>query len=38
MMIKKIVVLKDKIISRKDEKGIIYVGIEDFLLNNKYTD
>ncbi|MCR5458069.1 MAG: ATP-binding protein [Clostridiales bacterium] len=35
---KKIVVLKDKIVPRKDENGIIFVGIEEFLLNNKYTD
>lgn len=34
---KKIVVVKDNIIPRKDENGILYVGIEEFLLNDKYT-
>ena len=30
----KIVVVKDNIISQKDENGILYVGIEEFLLND----
>ena len=30
----KIVVLKDDIIPWKDEKGILYIGIQEFLLNN----
>ncbi len=34
---KKIVVVKDNIVPRKDENGILYVGIEEFLLNDKYT-
>ncbi len=33
---KKIVVVKDNIIPRKDENGILYVGIEEFLLDDKY--
>ena len=35
---KKIVVVKDNIVPRKDDNGILYVGIEDFLLNDKYTE
>ena len=35
---KKIVVVKDNIVPRKDDKGIFYVGIEEFLLNDKYTE
>ena len=34
---KKIVVVKDNIVPRKDSNGIQYVGIEEFLLNEKYT-
>ena len=34
---KKIVVVKENIVSRKDENGIQYVGIEEFLLDEKYT-
>lgn len=30
---KKIVVVKDNIISQHDEKGILYLGIEQFLLD-----
>ena len=33
---KKIVIIKDNIIPRKDENGILYVGIIDFLLNGQY--
>ncbi len=33
---KKIVVVKDNIIPRKDENGILYVGVEEFLLDDKY--
>lgn len=35
---KKIVVVKDNIIARYDDKGIYYVGIEEFLLNKKILD
>lgn len=34
---KKIVVVKDNIVPRKDENGIQYVGVEEFLLNEKFT-
>lgn len=34
---KKIVVVKDNIVPKKDSNGIQYVGIEEFLLNEKYT-
>lgn len=34
---KKIVVVRDNIVPRKDENGIQYVGIEEFLLDDKYT-
>lgn len=33
---KKIVIVKDNIIPRRDENGILYVGIINFLLNDKY--
>lgn len=33
---KKIVIIKDNIIPRRDENGILYVGIIDFLLNDQY--
>ena len=35
---KKIVVVKDNVIARYDDKGIYYVGIEEFLLNKKILD
>lgn len=35
---KKIVIVKDSIVPRNDENGILYVGIEEFLLNDKYTN
>lgn len=35
---KKIVVVKDNIIPRHDEKGILYLGIEDFLLDEAAMD
>lgn len=35
---KKIVIVKDNIVPRNDENGILYVGIEEFLLNDKYTN
>ena len=35
---KKIVVLKDKILPRRDESGILYLGLEDFLLDDKAID
>lgn len=34
---KKIVVVKENIVPRKDENGILYVGFEEFLLDEKYT-
>ena len=34
---KKIVVVKDNIVPKKDENGILYVGVEDFLLNDQFT-
>lgn len=34
---KKIVVVKDNIVPRKDENGIQYVGVEEFLLNEQFT-
>ena len=34
---KKIMVLRDNIVPRRDENGILFVGVEDFLLNDKYT-
>ena len=34
---KKIVVVRNNIVPKKDENGIQYVGIEEFLLNDKYT-
>lgn len=34
---KKIVVVKDNIVPRKDENGIQYVGIEEFLLNEQFV-
>ena len=34
---KKIVVVKENIIPRKDENGIQYIGVEEFLLDEKYT-
>lgn len=34
---KKIVVLKDNIIPYYDENGILFVGIEEFLLDERYT-
>ena len=33
---KKIVVVKDNIVPRKDENGIQYVGVEEFLLNEQF--
>lgn len=33
---KKIVIIKENIIPRRDENGILYVGIIDFLLNEQY--
>lgn len=35
---KKIVVVKDNIIPRHDEKGILYIGIEKFLLDESFID
>lgn len=35
---KKIVIVKDSVVPRNDENGILYVGIEVFLLNDKYTN
>lgn len=35
---KKIVVVKEDIIPWHDEKGILYVGIEEFLLNESVMD
>lgn len=35
---KKVVVLKDKIVPRRDESGILYLGLEDFLLDDKAID
>ena len=35
---KKVVVLKDKIVPRRDESGILYVGLEEFLLDDKAID
>lgn len=35
---KKIVVVKDDIIPWHDERGVLYVGIEEFLLNEKAID
>ena len=35
---KKIVVLKDNIVPRRDESGILYLGMEDFLLDDKAID
>lgn len=35
---KKIVVVKDNVIARYDDKGIYYVDIEEFLLNKKILD
>ena len=35
---KKIVIVKDSVVPRNDENGILYVGIEEFLLNDKYTN
>ena len=35
---KKIVVLKDEILPRRDESGILYLGLEDFLLDDKAID
>ena len=34
---KKIVVVRDNIVPRKDENGILYIGVEEFLLDEKYT-
>lgn len=34
---RKIVVVKDSIVPRKDENGIQFVGVEEFLLNDRYT-
>lgn len=34
---KKIVVVRNNIVPKKDENGIQYVGIEEFLLNDNYT-
>lgn len=35
---KKIVVVKDNIIPRHDEKGVLYIGIEQFLLDENAMD
>lgn len=35
---RKIIILKDSIIPRYDNNGILYVGIEDFLLNESIID
>ena len=35
---KKIVIVRDNIVPRKDENGILFIGIEEFLLNDKYTN
>lgn len=34
----KIVVVKDHIMPYRDENGILYIGIKDFLLDEKYTN
>lgn len=33
----KIVVMRERRLPLKDENGILYIGVEEFLLNNKYT-
>ena len=35
---KKIIVVKDNIIPTMDETGVVYVGVEEFLLNDSYTN
>ena len=35
---KKIVIVRNKIIPRHDDNGIFYIGVEDFLLNDKILD
>ena len=35
---KKIVIVKDNIIPKHDEKGILYIGIEQFLLDEKVIE
>ncbi|MBW0603584.1 ATP-binding protein [Mycoplasmopsis anatis] len=35
---KKIIIVKDNIIPRYDELGIYYVGVKDFLLDDKFFD
>ena len=35
---KKIVIVKDCYVPWYDEKGILYIGLEDFLLNKNYLD
>ena len=35
---KKIVVVKDCYVHKKDKKGIMYIGLEDFLLNPNSLD
>lgn len=35
---KKIVIVRNKIIPRHDGNGIFYIGVEDFLLNDKILD
>ncbi|MDW2913525.1 ATP-binding protein [Mesomycoplasma ovipneumoniae] len=35
---KKIVVVRNKIIPKHDENGILYIGLEDFLLNESIID
>ena len=32
---KKVVIVKDNIIPWRDEKGILYIGIQEFLLDNR---
>lgn len=35
---KKIVIVRNKIIPKHDENGILYIGLEDFLLNESIID
>lgn len=35
---KKIVIVRNKIVPRHDDNGIFYIGVEDFLLNDKILD
>jgi len=35
---KKIVIVKDNIIPKHDEEGILYIGIEQFLLDEKVIE